>query len=134
MNFSRLPQKRTRPKMGVKMATVIRCGAHLRFIRSLECSIVGRLAHLCTMNERGQAVIEAAHVRTGTDGGVSMKPSDCWTIPLCSAAHQEQHRIGEEAFQKRYAPLDMKDLARRLWDSSPPGTAYRMSHPTEDRA
>jgi hypothetical protein len=41
---------------------------------------------------------EAAHVRTGTDGGVGVKPGDRYAVPLCTACHARQHRIGELSF------------------------------------
>ncbi|WP_376959691.1 hypothetical protein ABNQ39_07210 [Azospirillum sp. A26] len=62
--------------------------------------------------------IEAAHVRTGTDGGVGMKPSDKWSISLCKDHHAEQHNIGEPAFERRHA-IDMKALAREFAAASP---------------
>ena len=54
--------------------------------------------------------IECAHVRSGTDGGVGVKPSDKWTISLCAYHHRQQHHIGEAAFEARYK-IDLKALA-----------------------
>jgi hypothetical protein len=66
---------------------------HLIFIRSLPCLFTGREA-------------EAAHVRYGEPklgkpkSGVSEKPSDYWTIPLCPEMHRtgkdSQHESGNE--------------------------------------
>jgi len=66
--------------------TIIRDNKHLKFIRQLECV-------LC-----GSPFVEAAHLRIGTDGATSMKPSDCWVLPLCSSHHRLQHQIGERTF------------------------------------
>ena len=66
--------------------TIIRDNKHLKFIRQLECV-------LC-----GSPFVEAAHLRIGTDGATSMKPSDCWVLPLCSPHHRLQHQIGERTF------------------------------------
>lgn len=65
--------------------------------------------------------IEVAHVRTGTDGGMGMKPGDYWTISLCggpNGCHALQHRIGEPEFEKRFG-IDMKMLAREFVKASP---------------
>ncbi len=57
-------------------------------------------------------------MRTGTDGGVGIKPSDIWTIPLCSSAHRDQHNAGEAAFEN-YWRIDMKEIAEGLAARSP---------------
>jgi hypothetical protein len=57
-------------------------------------------------------------VRTGTDGGQGLKPSDRWSISLCRAHHAEQHRIGERAFEKRYG-VDLYALAQAFAQRSP---------------
>jgi hypothetical protein len=62
--------------------------------------------------------IEAAHVRIGTDGGMGVKPSDIYTIPLCTGAHAEQHAIGEPAFARKYG-IDMRRIADELARVSP---------------
>ena len=76
------------------------CPAHRAWVRRHACSVPGCLA----------SPIECAHVRRGTDGGQSLKPSDRYTISLCQAHHAEQHRIGEARFEARYA-IDLKALA-----------------------
>lgn len=86
-----------------------RCPGHLNFVRQHQCSVPG-----CDGRP-----IEVAHVRTGTDAGIGLKPSDCWTISLCSEHHREQHAIGETAFEKRYG-IDMKKLAREFAAASLP--------------
>src|SRR5580658_4414636 len=109
-----IPRKRTRPKMGVRQSTVIRCPSHLKFIRSLECSIKDRLATLGTTAHECSGSIEAAHVRTGTNGGTGMKPGDNWSLPLCQRGHRHQHQIGESAFETCWH-IDMKAIAAELW-------------------
>lgn len=105
-----LPRRRKAPSMKVRERPQVRLPAHLKWIRGHECAIAGK--HDC------EGRIEAAHVRTGTDGGLGVKPSDWWTIPLCSAAHAEQHRIGEKAFEERYG-IKMMRIATALWMRSP---------------
>ena len=65
---------------------------HLHFIRQLECV------------KCGNPHVEAAHLRMGTDGGLGMKPSDKWVLPLCSAHHRQQHQIGEPVFWEGWNP------------------------------
>ena len=57
-------------------------------------------------------------MRSGTDGGVALKPSDRWTISLCREHHAEQHQIGETAFQMRHG-IDMRALAESFAMRSP---------------
>lgn len=132
MNHSHLPKRRTRPRMMVKESAVIRCPQHLKWIRGLECAtcaspIVKRFGAVC--HYAGHK-IEAAHVRTKTDGGIGMKPGDNWAIPLCHDHHRQQHDIGEPAFESIYS-LDMKKIAAELWLSSPHGVRYRLAHDTQ---
>lgn len=84
------------------------CPAHRAWVRRHHCCVPG-----CTSR-----VIECAHVRTGTDGGLAMKPSDRWAISLCHDHHKEQHDIGEKAFQTRYA-IDLYELALEFAQRSP---------------
>jgi hypothetical protein len=79
---------------------------HLVFVRQLPCVACGKAAPS-----------EPAHVRTGTDGGVGMKPGDRYAVPLCAACHAKQHRVGELTFWSalRFDPLN---VALRLWTVS----------------
>ena len=79
---------------------------HLAFIRLLPCVACGKAAPS-----------EAAHVRTGTDGGVGMKPGDRYAIPLCTACHAKQHRVGELTFWSALR-IDPVNVALRLWTMS----------------
>lgn len=85
-----------------------RCPSHLAWVRKHRCCVPE-----CTMMP-----IEAAHVRTGTTGGVGMKPDDSFVISLCSMHHREQHRIGERAFEQTYE-IDMIALAAEFFSKSP---------------
>jgi hypothetical protein len=73
---------RTKPKPNLRRRV-----QHLAFARQLPCVACGKAAPS-----------EAAHVRTGTDSGVGIKPGDRYTVPLCSGCHARQHRIGELTF------------------------------------
>ncbi len=113
-----IPKRKNRPRMGLKALTVIRCPGHLKWVRGFACSVMGLGDHVCSPD------IEAAHVRIGTDGGTGMKPSDCYTIPLCSEAHQEQHMIGEQSFEAKYK-ISMRKIADNIWLVSPHGIMHR---------
>jgi hypothetical protein len=81
--------------------------AHCNFVRDHACCACG-----------SKAAIEVAHVRTGTDGGMGMKPGDWWTISLCHDCHARQHNIGEASFEAENN-IDMKELARAFVKASP---------------
>ena len=77
--------------------------AHLKFIRSLPCLACGKFPPS-----------QAAHIRCGTDGGIGLKPSDRYVVPLCDACHAAQHQLGERSF---WAAVDIDPLpyASALW-------------------
>ena len=64
---------------------------HLAFIRQLPCIV-------CQNNTS----TEAAHIRMSVLGkpnpGVGAKPSDKYTLPLCSNHHRSQHQGSERKF------------------------------------
>lgn len=102
-----LPRRIERePKPGV--AKRIRSPGHLAWVRT----------HACCVPECLDRPIEAAHVRTGTDGGMGIKPGDQWAISLCRDHHAWQHRVGEEAFEAAHK-INMKALAREFAAKSP---------------
>jgi hypothetical protein len=68
-------------------------------------------------------------VRDGTDGGQALKPSDKWTVSLCREHHAEQHRIGEAAFEARYA-IDLIALATQFALRSPHRHLWVTAHET----
>ena len=84
------------------------CPAHRAWVRRHHCCVSGCL----------NIPIECAHVRRGTDGGVGLKPSDRWTVSLCTMHHAEQHRMGESSFERHYA-LELRELARAFAVRSP---------------
>ncbi len=61
--------------------------SHLAKIRSLPCC-----------NCYSTHVIQAAHVRFGSYAGMSKKPDDERTVPLCMMCHHRQHAQGELRF------------------------------------
>jgi len=79
---------------------------HLAFVRQLPCVACGKASPS-----------EAAHVRTGTNGGTGMRPGDRYAVPLCTACHAKQHRIGELTFWSALR-IDPLNVALRLWTVS----------------
>ena len=79
---------------------------HVAFVRQLPCVACGKAAPS-----------DAAHVRTGTGGGVGIKPGDRYAVPLCTACHARQHPIGELTFWSALR-IDPLNVALRLWTVS----------------
>lgn len=91
-----------------------RSPAHCNFVREHECCVPG-----CTNRP-----IEVAHVRNGSDAGMGRKPSDFYTISLCSHHHAEQHGIGEVSFANWYK-IDLHALANEFAEASPKAAEIR---------
>ena len=109
-----LPKIIRKPKRAKRVKVKRRFPKHRTWVRKHECCATlgdGQIA-VC------DGPIEAAHVRSGTDGGIGLKPHDCWTISLCRLHHQLQHTWGETIFEKTYG-IDMKALAREFAAASP---------------
>src|SRR5215469_5041640 len=79
---------------------------HLAFVRQLPCVVCGKAAPS-----------QAAHVRSGSDGGAGMKPADRYSLSLCSDCHALQHRFGELTFWSTVC-IDPLNVALRLWTVS----------------
>lgn len=97
--------------------TRVRSPAHRAWVRGHMCCVPG-----CTTMP-----IEAAHVRSGTDGGMGMKPGDDWVVSLCHDHHAEQHRIGETSFEHLHG-LNLKALAREFASRSPHKKKLEVCH------
>jgi hypothetical protein len=103
MTAPRIPRTLTRRKLKPDLRRRVR---HLAFLRQLPCVACGKAAPS-----------EAAHVRTGTNGGVGVKPANRYAVPLCAARHAKQHRIGELTFWSALR-IDPLNVALRLWTIS----------------
>jgi len=80
----------------------LRDAKHLALIRMLPC-VMG-----------GQGEVQACHLRKGTDGGMGMKPSDFYTLPLSFEEHAKQHRLGELTY---WGGIEGVERARKLAQS-----------------
>ena len=86
---------------------MIRDKKHLIAIRDMPCFVT------CQIATDDESVVPA-HIRTGTDGGMGMKPSDCYVIPLLNSEHQKQHAMGEIPYWLRVVNEDPRILMRLL--------------------
>lgn len=83
--------------------------AHLGFIRRLPCVAC-----------QAPAPSDAAHLRMADHHrgkpatGMAVKPSDCWTTPLCRTHHTAQHAGSEARFWAELG-IDAIDLCQRLY-------------------
>ena len=86
------------------MKTITRSPEYLDWLRDQPCAIGGTCA--------GRT--QACHVRRGTDGGMGLKPSDQYALPMCGAHHGEQHMAGEQTFADRHG-VNLLGLAAGYW-------------------
>ena len=56
-------------------------------------------------------------MRWGTDAGMGSKPSDRYSVSLCTSCHELQHRFGELRFWS-VLRIDPLNVALRLWTVS----------------
>lgn len=83
----------------------IRDRKHRKFIASLPCAICPRTD------------VQAAHVRKGNGGGMGLKPSDEFCVPLCVEHHQVQGEMGEVNFWFPFGGYqEATKLALRLYE------------------
>lgn len=94
------PRKKPKPS-GIERAPKREFPKHRAFVRRHQCSVPGCL----------DGPIEFAHIRTSANSGTGLKPHDANGISLCSAHHQEQHRIGQPAFERKYGIILAKIAA-----------------------
>ena len=96
----RLPKK-------PKRTSRVRCPAHLKWVREHACSACGATEQ-----------IQAAHIRSSSDGGMAVKPGDQWAVSLCHPCHARQHMVGEAEFQMEW-DIDLVALALEFAKKSP---------------
>ena len=112
-----IPKRRKRERAGIRKEPRIRCPGHCAWIRGFPCAVHDE--RVCS------GKIEAAHIRIGTDGGMGMKPSDCYVVPLCAHHHREQHQVGEHNFWAYFTGyFDPHKIAAQLWARSPHRLKY----------
>lgn len=111
----RLPQRRKRPKMGVREPSRIDCPGHRRFVKSLECVCRHHPEIKCS------GPMDPHHQQTRGAGG-----GDDQVVPLCRTHHSlldspwwSQKRLEAEC------GVDFAEIAAGLWKISKPAQRYR---------
>lgn len=115
-------RKRPKEKLGVRQVETKESPRHRKFVRSFVCLVQQQIGAHPDTGACDSTQIECAHVRRGLpqgeQAGIGEKPHDCFTVPLCRTHHAQQHRIGEESFEKLYR-VKMIDTALKLAKVSP---------------
>jgi hypothetical protein len=104
----RLPERRQRPPMGVRAPLQRIWPRHRRWVKSHGCCVPGCRA----------SSVDFAHLRSAANAGTGQRPHDIFGVSLCRLHHDEQHRIGAEAFGDRYG-IDLWVLAAEFARRSP---------------
>jgi hypothetical protein len=93
-----------------------RSGMHLKWIRTLPCTICGKQGNIHAAHLRAASL---RHGKLGT--GIGQKPDDAWTTPLCAEHHvldeTAQHQNQELVFWRQHG-IDPFTLALALWRAS----------------
>src|SRR6266404_400783 len=79
---------------------------HLKFVASQPCLVCGR------------SPADAHHLRFTQQRAMGRKVSDEFTVPLCRAHHQDNHRSGDEVAWWERRAVDPVATARMLWMST----------------
>jgi len=104
----RLPERRQRPPMGVRAPLQKIWPRHRRWVKS----------HGCCVPDCRALSVDFAHLRSAANAGKGQRPHDIFGVSLCRLHHDEQHRIGAEAFGDRYG-IDLWSLAAEFARRSP---------------
>jgi hypothetical protein len=79
---------------------------HLKFVALQPCLVCER------------SPCDAHHLRFAQPRGMALKVSDEFTVPLCRAHHQDNHRSSDEVAWWGRRAIDPLEIARRLWVST----------------
>jgi hypothetical protein len=104
----KLPDRLQRPKLGVRVSLQRIWPRHRRWVKSHGC---------CVPNCRALSV-DFAHLRSAANAGTGQTPHDIFGVSLCRVHHDEQHRIGADAFNKKYC-IDLWAMAAEFARRSP---------------
>jgi hypothetical protein len=104
----RLPDRRKQPRMGLREPIQRIWPRHRRWVK----------AHGCCVPDCQAQSIDFAHLRSAANAGTGQTPHDIFGVSLCRVHHDEQHRIGADAFSKKYQ-VDLWALAAEFARKSP---------------
>jgi len=104
----RLPDRLKRSKLGARTPLQKIWPRHRRWVRAHGCCVSGCRA----------GSIDFAHLRSAANAGAGQRPHDIFGVSLCRTHHEEQHRIGTEAFSDKYQ-IDLWTMAAEFARRSP---------------
>jgi hypothetical protein len=119
----RLPVKLKRPRLGVRTPLQKIWLRHRRWVT----------AHGCCVPDCRAPSVDFAHLRSAANAGKGQTPHDIFGISLCRVHHDEQHRIGADAFGDKYQ-IDLWGLAAEFARRSPDWemrASLKLVHATE---
>lgn len=90
----------------------IRSAKHRAWVRTFACVLHNHPEHEC------DGPIECAHVKTGNGATNRSKAGDQKTLSFCRRAHDEQTKMGEAQFERKYG-ISMNDIADEFAAKSP---------------
>ena len=96
-------QRRKNVKSGIRRGPERKFPKHEKWVRGFACCVPG-----CTNRQ-----IDFAHVRSAENSGTGLKPPSSSGVPLCRDHHNEQHRIGQPAFERKYE-ISLSGIAAEL--------------------
>ncbi len=105
---TRLPERHKPPRMGVRVPVQKIWPRHRRWVKSHRCCVPACRA-------RG---VDFAHLRSAATAGKDQKPHDMFGVSLCRPHHEEQHRLGADAFGDKYR-IDLWAFATEFARRSP---------------
>ena len=103
-----LPDRLKRPKLGVRTRLQKVWPRHRRWVKSHGCCVPGCDAR----------AVDSAHLRSAANAGTGQRPHDIFGVSLCRKHHDEQHRLGADAFSDKYK-IDLWVLAAEFARRSP---------------
>ena len=104
----RLPDRKKPVRMRVREPIQKIWPRHRRWVRS----------HGCCVPECRAFNVDFAHLRSASNAGTGQRPHDMFGVSLCRIHHDEQHRIGADAFNQKYG-IDLWGLAAEFARCSP---------------
>jgi hypothetical protein len=104
----KLPARLRRRKMGLREPIQKIWPRHRRWVRS----------HGCCVPECRALSVDFAHLRSAANAGTGQIPHDIFGVSLCRIHHDEQHRIGADAFNKKHG-IDLWGIAAEFARRSP---------------
>jgi hypothetical protein len=104
----RLPDRLKRPKLGLRRALQKVWPRHRRWVK----------AHGCCVPSCDARAVDFAHLRSAANAGMGQRSHDIFGVSLCRTHHDEQHRLGADAFGDKYH-IDLWALAAEFARRSP---------------